>query len=247
MTAVPRETPHRPPARLNLLGGFILTSFGEPVVLPISAQRLLAFLALHLRPLQRPYVAGALWPERSRDRAGASLRSALWRVRSAGLARTVQATSSHLSVTDQLSVDARDVLATVRRLQESTAGQSPEDLDLYLLTGELLPDWYDDWVIIERERLRQLRLRGLETACGLLRDLGHYDRAVEAGLAAVRDEPLRESAHRAVISVYLAEGNYSEAIRQYRWYQQFLRQELGIRPSPKMAALVGQVSPRVVA
>ena len=58
------------------------------------------------------------------------------------------------------------------------------------------------------------------------------------GLAAVAAEPLRESAHRAVVSVHLEEGNVSEAIRQYRLCRRLLGTELGIEPSERMQVLV---------
>ncbi len=59
-----------------------------------------------------------------------------------------------------------------------------------------------------------------------------------AGLAAVAGEPLRESAHRALISAYLAEGNPGEAVRQYRRYCAILHKELRLEPSAQMTALL---------
>jgi DNA-binding SARP family transcriptional activator len=67
---------------------------------------------------------------------------------------------------------------------------------------------------------------------------GRFAEAVEAGLAAVDGEPLRESAHRALIAVYLAEGNPGEALRQYRFFRQLLDEQLGLEPSQLMADLV---------
>jgi DNA-binding SARP family transcriptional activator len=67
-------------AMLSLLGGFELRSGGGPIEVPHSARRLLAFLALQERPVSRSFVAGTLWPETTDERAGASLRSTLWRI-----------------------------------------------------------------------------------------------------------------------------------------------------------------------
>lgn len=83
-------------------------------------------------------------------------------------------------------------------------------------------------MIVERERLRQLCLHSLEALSERLLELGRYGDAMEAGLNAVRAEPLRESAHRAVISVHLREGNFGEALRQYRRYERLLWEELGV-------------------
>jgi DNA-binding SARP family transcriptional activator len=100
-----------------------------------------------------------------------------------------------------------------------------------LLADDLLVGWYDDWVLLERERLRQLRLHALEVLSGQLLAAGNGPAAVEAALAAVAVEPLRESAHRAVIRAHLAEGNRAEALRQRDQLRHLLRLELGVKPS----------------
>jgi DNA-binding SARP family transcriptional activator len=60
---------------------------------------------------------------------------------------------------------------------------------------------------------------------------GRGGEALEAGLISVEGEPLRESAHRALIRVHLAEGNAGEAVRQYRLCERLLREHLGVEPS----------------
>jgi DNA-binding SARP family transcriptional activator len=57
----------------------------------------------------------------------------------------------------------------------------------------------------------------------------------------VSGEPLRESAHRAVIEVHLAEGNPGEALRQYDLYRRLLRVELGLSPSQAIRSLVAHL------
>jgi DNA-binding SARP family transcriptional activator len=112
------------------------------------------------------------------------------------------------------------------------------DVDRASFGADLLPDWTDDWVMIERERLRQLRLHALETLCDRLAEARRFGESVQAGLAAVRAEPLRESAQRSLIRAYLAEGNQGEAIRQYRAFRQLLLEELGVAPSRELEELV---------
>ena len=63
------------PVRLDLLGGFRLSVEAEDVPLPMNAQRLVCFLALHDQPLLRTFVGGSLWGESSDSHAGGSLRS----------------------------------------------------------------------------------------------------------------------------------------------------------------------------
>ena len=110
--------------------------------------------------------------------------------------------------------------------------------------GQLLPDWYEDWVEIERERLRELRSHALEALCHRLTTAGRFGEATEAGLAAVRDEPLRESAHRVLIGVHLAEGNRAAALHQYRAFALLLHEEVGMSPTSRMEQLMESITAR---
>jgi DNA-binding SARP family transcriptional activator len=228
-----------PPAegvRLALLDAFELRLDGDAVALPPSAQRLLALLALHERPLLRPYVAGLLWLETPDERASANLRSSLWRLNRPG-PRLVEATNMQLRLDPTVHVDVRDTVAVAQQLLAQPDGE-PVELDPSTLTGELLPDWYDDWVLLERERLRQLSLHALEALGGRLLAAGLLGRALEAALAAIAMEPLRESAHRLLIKIHLAEGNASEAIRQLELCRTLLQEQLGLAPSAQLEELV---------
>ncbi|WP_435876791.1 AfsR/SARP family transcriptional regulator, partial [Streptomyces achromogenes] len=104
--------------------------------------------------------------------------------------------------------------------------------------GELLPGWDEEWVLLERERLRQLRLHALDALADGLTRQGSPALALEAALASIRIEPLRESAHRAVVAAHLSEGNVIEAVRHYRAYRQLLRDELGLEPSAQLARMI---------
>jgi len=221
---------------LRLLRGFELSQDDEVVRLPLSAQRLAAFLALQDRPLHRVHVAGMLWIDSTEEHANASLRTALWRLRRVGLPLVV-ATSTHLMLSDRVPVDVRETATCAKRILRGDASLA-HDLGTLEQAGELLPDWYDDWVLIERERLRQLYVHALERLSVEARVAGRFAQAAQAGLAAVAFEPLRESAHRVVIEAHLAEGNPSEAIRQYRLFERFLQSRLGLEPSMLMQELV---------
>jgi len=220
--------------QLGLLRGFELRRGADLVPLPLSAQRVVAFLALHDRPLQRLYVAGALWLDASEERANASLRTALWRLGRPSC-RLVEATSTHVALAADVAVDVREVKA----LAESVIDGRPVPAAQTLYrAGEILPDWYEDWVLIEREHFRQLRLHALEAICRELTAAGRFGEATQAGLAAVAGEPLRESAHRALIAAHLAEGNPGEALRQYRFFARILHEQLDLEPSPLMDELM---------
>jgi DNA-binding SARP family transcriptional activator len=223
--------------RLRLLHGFSLSLDGKPVPVPLNEQRLLAFLAVNDQLLLRSYVAGALWLDSSEKHALGNLRSSIWRLNQFGV-DIVQASRTHVRLSPSVSVDVRDMARLAATLIQRPSGFETNEIDETPLRGELLPGWYDEWVVIERERTRQLQLHGLEALCARLLAFGQTLRAVQVGLAAVAAEPLRESAHRLLIQAHLAEGNVAEAIRQYDLYRTLLLKELGIEPSPTIKRLV---------
>lgn len=225
---------------LNLLLGFTVKVDWRPISLIWSAQRLVAFLALGEKSLSRAYVAGSLWPETTSARANANLRSSLWRVHQA-CGRLVVASPQRLCLAPEVVIDLHSAMASAHRMLDST--DPCDDIlsveMLSVLSADLLPDWYeDDWLVADRERYHYLRLHALEAMCERLTAAQRYGEAVQAGLAAVRAEPLRESAHKALIRAHLAEGNRFEAARQYYGCRHMLQRELGVRPSPAMQALL---------
>jgi DNA-binding SARP family transcriptional activator len=223
--------------RLALLDSFELFRDEEPVPVPLPVQRLLAFLALRDHPASRQYVACTLWIDSNDDRALGSLRSALWRLRRC-VPGSVESTDRGLQLAPAITVDLHEASALARHLLDpATELQGSED-EQTALASDLLPDWYDDWVVLERERFRQLRIHALESLCERLSARKTFARAAEAGLAAVQAEPLRESAHRALIRVYLAQGNRAQAVLQYRSFRMLLDDQLGLEPTGEMEALV---------
>lgn len=221
--------------RVRLLRSFELRHDRERVLLPPGAQRLLAFLALDGGVLTRVYVAGALWIDYNQEAANANLRTALWRLRRLPYP-LVDGTATHLSLASEVIVDLRAASDAARRATAGGPDCGDDQLERLLTAGELLPDWYDDWLVVGRERFRQARLHALEALCDALTRGGRYGKAIEVGLAAVAGEPLRESAHRAVMRVHLAEGNRHEALRQYELCRRALA-PLGLAPSPETETL----------
>jgi DNA-binding SARP family transcriptional activator len=221
---------------LCLLGGFELRCNGAVFHVTQAAERLLAFLAIRSRPVLRAYVAGSLWSDSTEQHSTGSLRSALWRLGRSGH-RLVDADAERLRLAPDVHVDLHEVTDRAQRLVH---GAPVEEGDLAALISavELLPDRYDDWVLLERERYRQLRMHALEILCLKLSVAGRHGEAIDAGLAAVGGEPLRESAHRVLIRAHLAEGNRCEAMRQFDRYRTLLHNELGLQPSPDISALV---------
>ena len=230
------------PVRLGLLGGFRLSVEAKDVALPMNAQRLVCFLALHDQPLLRTFVSGTLWGGSSDLRAGGALRSALWRLRRATYP-VVALTSDHIELAETVAVDLREGEALAHRvLDPSQDLDDVAEVNEDVLSVDLLPDWTEDWVLMERESYHQLRLRALEALCRRLSAKERFGQAVQAGLAAVSGEPLRESARLALIEAHLAERNVGAALREYEAFRQLLQGELGLEPSEEMRALVEGLS-----
>lgn len=225
-----------------LLGGFRLLAGND--VLPVSggAERLLAFVALHGQAVGRLLVAGTLWSEVSEDRAYATLRSALARLDPTS--RTaLRVTPLSLELAQGVGVDLRDARALAHRLLEPTppAAADLSPAAIARLSLDLLPVWYDDWVLLEAEDWRQLRLHALDALVGGLTAARRFGDATTAAGAAVRADPLRESAQATLIRVHLAEGNQSEALRAFHRFSHLLHADLGLRPTPQLHALVADL------
>ena len=236
-------------SRVTLLDGFGLhlpggarRSAGDE--LPRAVQRLVALVCLSHRP-SRTATAGRLWPDVPEDHAHGSLRSALWRLNKAapGL---VEASGSALQLATDVRVDVREMSDWALRAVGAAGGSDDASLPRTALPdteflGELLPGWYDDWVLLERERLRQLRIQALEAVADRLASLGRHGEALEAAHAAVSAEPLRESARRILVRIHLAEGNLAEAVRAYELFRTMLEDELGVPPTDQMTRLVQHI------
>jgi DNA-binding SARP family transcriptional activator len=229
---------------LCLVGGPYVVVGGQRLIVPEGSKRVVAFVALHGGRADRRHLAGTLWPDGDERRAAGNLRSALWRLRCSGI-DILETDKTAVRLRPGALVDIRSLSEWAGRVIDGTA----TDADLRIMqwdpeAADLLPGWYDDWLIFERERIRQRLLHALERLSGRLAALGRHAEAVEAALDAVDLDPLRESAHRALIEAHLAEGNMGEARRVFLSYSSRVEQELGVPAGPALSALVSR--PRTV-
>jgi len=233
--------------RLNVLGELQLLHEHVRVPLLPTAERLLAAVAvLHRgRRVRRAVIAEQLWPGAAPGRAASSLRSVLWRLPRPRGRPPVQGNSALVWLAEGVGVDLWEAEGIAEALSSADPSALPPQ-GRGLFRADLLPDWTEDWLMIEQESYRQQRLHALEAEAASLCRHGLFTHALDAALAAVRAEPLRESAHRRVIEVHLAEGNHAEALRQYDGYRRLLALELGLPPSDTIQGLVGPLLGRPV-
>jgi DNA-binding SARP family transcriptional activator len=228
--------------RLTLTTDFQLLIGSRNIRVPHGVQRLLAFLAIARIPVHRSRMAGQLWPDVAEWRALGNLRSALWRLRRVR-SRVVRPVGEHLGLDPAVVVDLRELTELSLRLLDDDPGAIHRVPDLVDAT-DVLPGWEDEWLVIERERFRELRLRALERACERMIVRGDTGRGVQACLAAVEAEPFRESAQRLLVRMHLVEGNRAAALRSYLAFRELVEHELGIQPSDLMDDLVAGLERR---
>ncbi len=215
---------------LGLLGRFHLVLGGRPVELAPAEQSLVALVALR-GPQQRTQAAGTLWPNLPERRALACLRTGVWRLGRRGLPLAADG-GNRVGLPDDVVVDVHGIPAALARWWATRQD----------MTGaarwELLPGWYQDWVLMDRERIRQQVIHGVEAGARSALAAGDPGTALGWAWQAVDLGPLRESAHRLVIAAHLAAGDVGEARAHAQRVRRLFAEELGVAPSRALTALL---------
>lgn len=232
---------------LRLLGSFEITASDSATIASSpGSQRLVVLLALRDRVVSRAAVAGALWPDASSDLAALRLRAALTRLDPAARS-VVELTPGGLRLDETCAVDYRDARTYADEQVEPTH-PSPRQTaaetraSIAVLCLELLPDSYDDWVLAEAEDWRLLRAAALEALAASLSDGGRPQLAMTAARAAIRNEPMRETAQAALIRLHLLAGNQHEAHQVYDRFAAALFESLQVSPSRMLQTLISTVA-----
>ncbi|MBI5935043.1 MAG: hypothetical protein HY867_15160 [Chloroflexi bacterium] len=223
---------------IHLLGSVKVLE-GGTLFPPFPTQRskeLFAILAARPNhPHARLTLAGNLWPEKSEEKARASLNTELWRVR-----QVLGAADSILELTrDTVSlkipveqVDVHKFRALVKR---GNASALHEAVSLY--RGEFVEGCYADWCLLEREALADQFRLALE---GMLRhseSRGELSEAISFAKKLHALDPLREEIHRALMRLYAALGDRPAALAQYHACKAILQRELNVEPMPETEEL----------
>jgi DNA-binding SARP family transcriptional activator len=230
--------------RLHMLGDFQLILEDAPVKI-IDAPRLqslLAYLAIHHGvPQSRSRLAYLFWPDSTDDQARTNLRNLIFKLRQAipGVERLLQVDWHTLQWCNDetLTVDVTEFELAVACA--NLAEQEEDHITLRLALeraarlyrGELLPGYYDEWILLERDRLNQLFLGVLERLIALLAKEGKYQEAIRVAQRLLRHDPLNEAAYRNLMHLYAASGNRAAAERTYQNCLTVLERELAVGPS----------------
>ncbi|HEY1343623.1 MAG TPA: BTAD domain-containing putative transcriptional regulator [Streptosporangiaceae bacterium] len=194
-----------------------------------AGRRVLAYMAVKGPVVLRSLTCMNLWPSLPEDRARANLRRTLWQL-SPGW---VVASSWELRLMAEVDLDDAHEIAAL-----ATTSTPLEPRQVELLKRDLLPGWYEEWLVPEQDQFHLQRIQALEKVCRVATEAQDFGLATSAGLAAVCAEPLRESAVTALVAAHLGEGNRYEAVRRYHEYASVLRRELDVEPGAELAALM---------
>lgn len=213
------------------------------IQLPPRSQALLAYLAISGRAIARRSLVDHLWPDCDPARGPARLRNVLWRTNSIvpGLV-TSEAVTVELRPTVRVDLDEARRGAT---LLLASGQRYPSPRMIRLLQYDLLPDWDEEWLDIERRAFAILRLRALEQLARLSLEHSRHFEAERACRAIIAAEPYRESARLLLAEVLIDEGNPGLALSELTDFTQFLKDDLGIGPNQEIKELVAGMKPVV--
>jgi len=240
--------------RIELFGGIRATH--DDLTIARFANRkaasLLAFLALNSnRPHPREILAELLWDDEDAETTRDRFRQALAALRRilepdgvpTGSVLRADRTEVYLApnaaTTDVAEFEAALQIAASADTLEARSAALKQSLDLY--RGDLLPGYYEDWIVPVRERLVELHRNALSLLTSVLEQQGNHNEALEMARRTVEADPLREDAHANLMRLYAAADRIPEAIRQYRELEQTLKEQINSVPSPSTQGLLARL------
>ena len=231
--------------KVMLLGGFeARLASGAGVNLPTKkAQALLAYLGVRPgQPHQRDKLAALLWGEKRDDHARGDLRHALAALRKALAATTVPTVRVDRQT---IQLDAAmvevDTVTFEQRVAEGTPQALEEAAALYrgdLLLGFTLDEpLFEEWLLAERERLREMAVEALARLLAQQTETASTERAIQTAVRLLSLDPLQEVVHRTLMRLYGRQGRRGAALKQYQICVSVLRRELGTEPETQTKQL----------
>ena len=232
--------------KIYLLGQFKLQVNDLPIELPSRpAQSLLAYLVLNAGVThRREKLAGLLWPDANETNARGYLRQALWRIRKS-LESGALSWQDHLQIND-ISVtfdDHSDYWLDADLLLQPAETQPVEQIiqTVRLYRGELLPGFYDEWIVLERDRLQAAYHQKMNLLLDGLIQTGQWEMALEWSEQWIRLGHAPEPAFRALMRAHAALGDQASVSATYQRCVDALDRELDLDPSPETQQLYEQI------
>ena len=206
------------------------------------------------RTLPRDRVLEALWPDMEPDAAANNLRVTLNRLSKAvepdrpdgapPAYISQQGETYGFNVSSDYQIDAVDFAEAVAEGQRAARrGQRSAAISAFrtamtLYGGPYLPDnMYEDWTVVERERLTMLFNDAAIRLGGLLLDEGLAHDTIGLGWRVLENDRAHEEAYRLLMRAHASLGERSTALRLYTRCVAMLQEELGVEPMIETTAL----------
>jgi DNA-binding SARP family transcriptional activator len=246
------------PLRIQLFGRFSVSYEGRYLhsFEAGKVQELLCYLVLYRKPHAREMLAGLLWGDNSTSHAKKYLRQALWQLQS-GLETNLGPLDQRLALVEADWVSLNPALnlwldvaefekaaaPLTRRSDQAFSSEDAGNLEnaIRLYQGDLLQGCYQEWCLYERERLQNIYLATLDRLIGYCEANNFVEQGLSYATEALRFDPARERTHAQLMRLYLAAGDRTAALRQYKRCAVALKTELGVSPSARTTTLFKRI------
>jgi DNA-binding SARP family transcriptional activator len=244
-----QTTRSAPALSVTLFGSTLFHDDGQPLQpgLKGTTIELLWYLAVNAgQAVRRECVADLFWQNSSGDRQRSALSSAIWRIgkklpRHPGLRLNATSTTLCMTIDPSIPVDARELCAAVREAcgPQGMTQQAAVRVEAALAaTDAPFMDGFDaDWTLAERERISNIRIRGMIALMHWHGGNRNYEDALEIGRGLLHEDPFREAVQIDMMWLYVLNGQRVQAIKQYEAFAAILRNELSIEPMRETQAL----------
>jgi len=236
-----------------LFGVYPIRVDGEPCFLGISGttQKLFQYLLLAAgKEIRRELLAEIFWSRSSTERQRSALNSAIWRIKQQlAEIRGIELVSTGPTVFLQVAPDVGNDAKELSEIVHGTSLDEPlDERNVELLYQALnqcdapfMEGLTSDWVLTEREKIFNIKIRGMTMLMHWRGEQRRYEDALEIGRRLLAEDPFREAAQCEVMWLYVLNGQRAQALRQYKEYCELLRDELGIDPMPETLALYDHI------
>ncbi|MBC8139776.1 MAG: AAA family ATPase, partial [Fibrella sp.] len=235
--------------RVELFGGLRLSHRSTELTRfqTHKSAALLAYLTIHNHnATSRDILAELFWSDAEPEAQRNSLRVALNSLRrqleppdlASGAMLIADRTTVRLNP-DVFSTDVAEFETGLKQEERLARANAPRTeriailqsaVDLY--HGPVLAGWYEDWAILEQNRLSDSYANAMRRLATILLEAQQHDAAIETARRSIAVDPMREESHRLLIRIYSALGRQTDALLQYRELEAILHDQFGVKPSP---------------
>lgn len=230
---------------IKLLGTLEIEENGRPSKLMKSPKgcAVLSYLLVTEQAHRREVIADLLWDAVSTKRVLSNLRRLIYRMRP--LVPELEVSRSQINYRPNSEIDI-DLYALRKGLASLDADTLEAGLALYrgdLLTGFYVEDAprFQEWLLVEQERLRQTVWAGYRRLCTALTEQEAWERGERVARRWLALDPLDEEVQRQLIQILVSNGQVAAALKQFNVCRELLWDELGVEPEGATVELGKQI------